>query len=492
MFRWLSTIFVLVFIVQSSLMGQTILFNEYFENATMRVDYYHVGNAYEEFITLDHIYKQGIWAGSQKNLLDTFNNGRYYVKVYDEKSGRLIFSKGFNTYFGEYKTSDPALAGIKRTYHESALIPYPTQKIRFTIEKRNRQNELEPLFSLTIDPEDISIIKENLDTDVSVFEIVKNGPADQKVDLAFIAEGYTVEEKEKFESDLKKFSKVFFNQEPFKSYQESFNIYGVFKPSEESGCDEPRHGSFKNTVISTTFNSLGSARYLLTEDNKNLRDIAAHVPYDALIIMINHQRYGGGGIYNQFCTFTTDNRWSEYLLLHEFGHSFAGLADEYYTSSVAYSDFYPSGVEPTEPNITALLNPPHVKWEKFLTTGIEIPTPWNKEKFDKMDLAYQKKRRELNDLIATLKKEHASEEKIKQAEEKAARLSKEHAQKMDNFLKNSKYAGKVGVFEGAGYTSKGLYRPMLDCIMFSKGTKPYCKVCENAIINIIKYYTGVD
>jgi len=68
---------------------------------------------------------------------------------------------------------------------------------------------------------------------------------------------------------------------------------------------------------------------LLTEDYCNLRDIAASVPYDAIYVMVNQPRYGGGGIYNLYCTFTADNPSSDYVFLHEFGHTFAGLADEY-------------------------------------------------------------------------------------------------------------------------------------------------------------------
>ena len=464
-------------------------FQQYFIDKTMRVDFYHIGDAQNEIITLDHIYQQGTWAGSTKNLIDPFNNGRYFIKIYDVTSDELLYSKGYNSYFGEYQTSDPALRGIQRTYHETALIPYPKQMIRFVVEHRDRQNNLSPFFETEIDPEDVGIIKEKLSGNTTVFTELKNGSPHEKVDLVFIAEGYTDREKMKFEKDLHKFSNVFLEQEPYKSHRNSFNIYGVFKPSEESGCDEPRHDSFKNTVLNCTFNSLGSARYLLTEDNKSLRDIAAHVPYDALVIMVNHSRYGGGGIYNFFCTFTAHNQWSEYLLLHEFGHSFSGLADEYYSSSTAYNDFYPPGIEPTEPNITALLDPTNLKWKQLLTPGIEIPTPWNKKEYDRIDSIYQKRRRELNDIITRLKKEHAPESQINAAQEEASAHSRKFASKMDNFLKKSKYAGKVGAFEGAGYSSKGLYRPMLDCIMFSKGKKPYCKVCEQAIIKIIEQYS---
>jgi hypothetical protein len=464
-------------------------FNAHFIDKTMRIDYFHIGDAKTEWVTIDQVYQHGIWAGSITNLIDTFNNGRYYIKVYDLATNRMIFSKGFDSYFGEYKTTSMALKGIKRTYHESALIPYPKNKIQFTLEVRDRENILHQIFSTIIDPEDVGIIKEPLQKGVKVFEFVKSGDPHNKVDIAFIAEGYTTEEEQKFQSNMEKMIEVFFNQEPYKSRKDKFNFYGVFKPSDQSGCDEPTHGIFKNTAVNASFNSLGSPRYLLTEDNKALRDIAAHTPYDALLIAVNQKRYGGGGIYNLFCVFTTDNQWVEYLFLHEFGHSFTGLADEYYTSSVAYNEFYPRGVEPVEPNITALLDPDNLKWKHLCTPGIEVPTPWEKEEFDKRDNEYQKIRQQINEKIAKMKREGAPEEDINKEEEESERLSLQNAQKVDEYLKNSKYAGKVGAFEGAGYSAQGLYRPMLDCIMFTKGTKPFCKVCEHAIIRVIEHYT---
>lgn len=460
-----------------------------FIDATMRVDFFHIGDAEKEWITIDHIYQQGIWAGSKKNLIDPFNSGRYCVKVNDAESGKLLYSKGYDSYFGEYKTTDKALEGIQRTYHESALIPYPKNKILFALEVRDKQNNLKPLFSQEIDPSSVDIIREKPARGIKVITAHESGDPHEKVDIVFIAEGYTADEEEKFKTDLDRMKKIFFSQEPYKSRSDSFNLYGVFKPSDDSGCDEPRHGKFMNTAVSATFNSLGSERYLMTEDNKALRDVAAHVPYDTLLIMVNHKRYGGGGIYNLFCTFTADNQWHQYLFLHEFGHSFAGLADEYYTSAVAYNEFYPIGIEPVEPNITALLDPNKLKWADTASEGISIPTPWEKEEYDRMNLAYQKIRQEVNDKLARLKREGASDAEIHKAEQEVENLSRDHAAKMDAYLEKSKFKDMVGAFEGAGYSSKGLYRPMLDCLMFSKGNKPFCAVCEQAVIRVIEHYT---
>jgi hypothetical protein len=469
--------------------GQEPAFDKYFVDRTMRVDYFHSGNANEEAVSLDRLYEQGTWAGNVRNLIDPFNVGRYGFKVYDAASGTLLFSRGFDSYFGEYKTTGPALEGIKRTYHETALFPFPRAKVNFVVELRDRQNVLHPIFSAAIDPADIFVNREPLAAGVNVFEVLKSGDPHDKVDVTFIAEGYTVDEEAKLKADLERFKAVFFKLEPYASRSDRFNFYGLFKPSQENGCDEPGHGIYKNTAVGATFDSLGSERYLLTEDNKSLRDIAAHVPYDALFIMVNHKRYGGGGIYNLYCTFTVDNQWYEYLFLHEFGHSFAGLGDEYYTSEVAYNEFYPKGQEPVEANITALLDPAKLKWRALASPGIAIPTPWEKEEFDWMDDAYQKIRREANSKIAALKRGGASPAEVAKAEDDSERLSREHAEKVDRFLRASRFWGKTGAFEGAGYSAQGLFRPAVDCLMFSKGAKPFCRVCEEAVARVIDFYS---
>jgi len=484
-------LFGIFFMIISTMTGNSMeKFNNYFLDETMRIDYFHIGDAATEIFTLDQVYRYGTWGGSRVNLIDEFNNGRYYVYIYDAESNELLFTKGYDSYFGEYKTSNPAIEGIKRTYHESLIIPFPKNKIKISILRRDKDNNLNECYSIVIDPFDVKVIKLNLiDKAVKVTKSLYNGDPHQKVDVAILGEGYTIDEENKFNDDLKRFTAIFFDQEPYKSNKDKFNVYGVFKPSLDSGISEPRAGIFKNTTLSTTFNSMGSERYILTEDNKSMRDLAAYVPCDAIYIMINHSRYGGGGIYNLFCTFTVQNQWYKYLFLHEFGHSFAGLADEYYTSSIAYNDFYKKGVEPVEPNITALLNPKELKWKHFVKKDTDIPTPWEKDDYDNMDAKWQKKRRALNNNIAELKKDAASTVAIIEAEEDYTKKDKQQAVNKDNYLSTSNYKDMVGAFEGAGYSAKGMYRPMLDCIMFSQGDKPFCKVCEERIIKVINHYT---
>jgi hypothetical protein len=330
--------------------------------------------------------------------------------------------------------------------------------------------------------------REPLSQTARVIDLQFAGDPHKTVDVAIIAEGYTIEDEAKLRGDLKRFHEVFFSIEPFTSNRSKFNLRGVWQPSKDRGCDEPSRGIWKSTSVGASFDALGSERYLLTEDNKALRDIAAHAPYDVLYVMVNTPRYGGGGIYNLFCTFTADNQWSPYVFLHEFGHHFAALADEYYTSSVAYNDFFPKGVEPIEPNVTALLDPANLKWKSLLTPGISLPTPWDKATYDESEIAYQKRRETLNARIGEASRSGAPAGEVEALKAEAERLSLDHATRMDDLLLKSPFANKVGAFEGAGYTSKGLYRPALDCIMFSKGTKPFCPVCRQAIERVIAYY----
>ncbi|MEN8163371.1 MAG: M64 family metallopeptidase, partial [Acidobacteriota bacterium] len=322
-----------------------------------------------------------------------------------------------------------------------------------------------------------------------VFNHHTPSPPQSCLDIAFLGEGYTSREVGVFKEDLELFADLMLNHEPYRSMKDAICIRGVVAPSSDAGCDEPTRGNWKRTTLGASFNALGSERYLLTENNRDLRDIAANVPYDALIIMINHERYGGGGIYNLFCTFTARNRWSSYLVLHEFGHSFAGLADEYYTSSVAYEDLHPPDSEPVSPNVTALLDPVKLKWRDLVDDTTPLPTPWRKKEYDRVDLAYQAERQKRNQAIAKASRAGNASEAA-QLEADAERLAADHGKRMRAFLAASPMVGKVGAFEGAGYAANGLYRPTLDCLMFSRGIQPFCPVCRRAVAEMVQRYAG--
>ncbi len=468
---------------------EEIEFGNYFIDRTMRVDVYHAGAAGDEIFTVDRVIQEGAWAGNPRRLLAPFEGGRYLLRVRDAASGTLIYSKGFDSYFGEYKTTEPGTKGVKKTFAESLLFPYPRSKVRVEVLLRDRENRPQPLFSAEVDPADRFVVREKPAPDVVVIGQVHSGPPAGHVDLVVLAEGYTAAEEGKFRSDLARLAETFFGQEPYKTLRGRFNLTGLFRASAESGCDEPGHGSFRNTALGASFDSFGSERYMLTSDNRAWRDVAGVVPYDAVMIMVNSPRYGGGGIYNLYCTFTSGNQWFEYLCMHEFGHSFTGLADEYYTSAVAYNEFYPAGVEPLEPNITALLDPRNLKWKELVTKRTAVPTPWEKAAFERMDLAYQKRRQEMNERIAARKLAGAPQAEVDALQAESEEMSRRNGLDVTAFLRRSRFNGQVGAFEGAGYASRGLYRPMLDCLMFSRGLRPLCRVCEAAVARTIRAYT---
>ncbi|MFH0802116.1 MAG: M64 family metallopeptidase [bacterium] len=472
--------------------GEQNRFEKFFLDSTLRIDYVRMGNSTEEAVSLDRLYETPLWAGSTVNLVEINPPGRHLARVFDAQSGELLFLKGFDSIFGEYRTTKPASEGTRRAFQESLLIPIPRAKVRLELESRDQKGEMKKVFEALIDPEDYRIIKKAPPADVRRLNFFISGPPHEKLDILLVADGYRKSDFEKFKADAARFTKVMLKQEPYRKLKNLINIRGVFRPSQESGISEPSYGSHRNSAVGCSFDSLDSNRYILTENNRDLRDIASAAPYDALIILVNTGRYGGGGIYNLYATAVSDNRWADYVFLHEFGHSFAGLGDEYYTSSTSYQDFNPLGVEPSDPNVTALKDPASLKWKSQVSPNLAIPTPWEKEAYDRMDLAYQKVREELNDKVASRKRARAPADELRALENEQDRLSLEHAKKVDAFLRNCRDYGKIGAFEGAGYQPKGLYRPSIDCIMFTKGSKPFCAVCREAVHNRLLWYTEKD
>jgi hypothetical protein len=278
----------------------------------------------------------------------------------------------------------------------------------------------------------------------------------------------------KFRTDAKRLVDALFAVEPFKSRKNDFNVRGLELPSAQPGVNRPHVGSFRRTPISAEYNIFDSERYLLTLDNRAFRDAAASAPYEFIEILANEQQYGGGGIFNDQATTSVDTGFAEYVFVHEFGHHFAALADEYYTSDVAYETGATDLPEPWEPNITALKDPSRLKWRDLVEPGTPIPTPWDKTEYETKSRETQARRR------ALLAK------KVPEAEVDA--LFREQLAWDSKFLSSMKYSGKVGAFEGAGYEAKGLYRPEADCIMFTRDPVGFCRVCRRAISRIIDQY----
>ncbi len=455
-------------------------------DASLRVDYFHGGNGKEEWICPDSLWMQGPWAGPRSRLVDPLDLGGYRVEVRDPSSGELLFSRGFDSIFGEYKTTGEAGKGKVRVFRESCLLPMPKRPLSFRVLALDPGGKARSLLQVLLDPRDERIHREKPGMGVISFQVHRAGPPWKCLDLAFLGEGYTRGQEKKFRRDVERFTGYLFTQRPFSRFRDRINVWGAFRPSLEEGCDEPDRGVWRHTSLEATHCAFGLPRYCLTFRNRAVQETAAAVPHDTLAIVVNKKRYGGGGIYNLYCIFAADGPDPDRVFLHELGHSFGGLGDEYYSARVAYNDFYPPGVEPRVPNLTALLDPARLKWKDLVEPGTPIPTPWGKEAYERLQEKFRGRERALQ---AQAGRAAPGKERERLRRELAA-LKKAHKEALRKFLERSPYWNKIGAFEGGGYASKGLYRPSLHCLMFafSPEERSYCKVCERAIARRIELF----
>ncbi|HAF28684.1 MAG TPA: peptidase M64 [Bacteroidales bacterium] len=397
-------------------------FQQNFEDQSMRVDFVLIGNANSEEIKLDKISKEIYWGGSKTHLIDELSFGEYKFEILDLKSEALIYSQGFCTLFEEWQTTLEA-DSVTREFTQSILFPYPKNPVLLKIYSRSWEGIFKEIFTQEIYPK-----KHTYNTKIVKFpysKILDHGDPSTKVDLVFLAEGYTVNEMEKFKDDAQQFIDYLFLFEPYSLNKEKFNIWLVNSSSEESGTDIPGDSIYKKTVLNSNFYTFGSERYLTTEDHFAVRDVASLVPYDAICILVNSEKYGGGGIYNHYCISSVDHALSNEVFIHELGHSFAGLGDEYYNSSTAYNDFFNLEIEPWQPNLTTLVNF-DLKWKSKINLDTPVPTP-----------------------------------------------------------REESYTNTIGVYEGGGYVNKGMFSPYMDCRMKTNEAGGFCPVCQEAIMRTI-------
>ncbi len=451
-------------------------FPAHFTADTMRVDYFHTGGpTSDETVSLDRIVNDGPWAGSRTQLVDRTNLGKYLFEVRDKASGEQLYSRGFASIYGEWETTGEQKT-LHRTFHESLRFPWPAQRVAVTLRKRQEDNSFAPLWSIEVDPASRFVNRAPIRQHAGrVWPAFENGPASQKVDILVIGDGYTSAEMAKFHRDVTRLLDALFAEEPFKSRRADFNVRALDLPSAESGVNRPNAGVFRRTPVSAEYNIFDSERYVLTLDNRALRDAASAAPYEFIEILVNERTYGGGGIFNDHATASVDSAFSAYVFVHEFGHHFAALADEYYTSDVAYEARGAEKLEPWEPNVTALHDPAQLKWKDLVTPGTPLPTPWDKAAFEQHTAEIQKRRRDIRARNAP------------EAEMDA--LFREQMIWDQKFLSSMRYSGAVGAFEGAAYEARGLYRPEADCLMFTRNPVGFCRVCRRAIARIIDLYS---
>jgi len=359
----MKRIIALLFILSLS-GGAHAQFSKYFtKKHTCRIDYYHSGSAEVEYYMLDEIIKEDMWAGSRKNLLDVFDYGNYKFMVHDSVTDKLLYSRGYSTLFLEYRSTEEAKTQCGN-YPESVLFPFPKETVRVDFYSRDKSLIWTKQFEVFVNPDDPDIRDRN-DYFYNKVLIHKAGNPKKKVDLVFLPDGYTGDQMEKFKQDCNRFAEYLFTTRPYDDLKKKINIWAVLAPSEEEGTDIAGDSIFKNTLLNTNFYTFGSERYLTTPDYKMVRNVAANAPSDHVVILVNHEKYGGGGIYNFWSISTVDNANSGFVFTHEFGHGFMGLGDEYYSSEVAVQDFYKLDVEPWEPNITTMVNFDK-KWQDML------------------------------------------------------------------------------------------------------------------------------
>jgi hypothetical protein len=438
--------------------------------ASMRLDYFHTGDAREEHYALDAVVREGAWPGPPDRRVEDGNLGRYLVEVRDDKSGQTVYSRGFASIFGEWE-STPEARERARGFHESVRFPEPPAPVTVTIKKRDAGGAFQAAWSVRVDPADPAVDR-RAPPAIKVWAVMKSGEPADKVDLLLLGDGYTASEMDKWHRDAKRLTDTLFAASPFREHRAQFNVWAADTPSEDSGVSRPSDGIYRRSALGTTYDAFGSERYVLNFDNKRWRRIASAAPYEFIEIVVNDRKYGGGGIHNLYATVAADNAFTPYVFVHEFGHHFAGLADEYYTSPVAYQAGAAERPEPWEPNATA--DPRAAKWRDLVSAGVPLPTPWPKEEFEAAQRDIQARRLKIR------------QEKRPEAEMEA--LFQEERAGMTRLLGSAPLTAKVGAFEGALYEPKGYYRPQIDCIMFTRDEVGFCAVCRRAIERVIALY----
>jgi len=413
-----------LFLLAFHLAGAQTPYQDHFTGEVLRLDFLLAGGADSQMVYLDGMKKEQPWAGPRDSLVHPFGYGNYQLRVTEASSSEVIYTRGFSTLFEEWQATRQAKEH-PRAFAHTIRMPFPRGKVWVRLYRR--QDDAAPVWQRKIDPSSYFITREKPAQAHSV-KVAGEGEPSRSVDLAFLAEGYRKEEMEKFVEDVRDISNYILSREPFKSYRDRFNIYAVKAVSDESGTDVPGEHIYRNTVFNSSYYTFDVPRYLTSFDTHTIRDYAANVPYDHIVLLINTERYGGGGFYNHYSATTTDHMYSKKVAIHEFGHGFAGLGDEYYNSEVAYSEFYNLKEEPWEPNLTTLVDF-ESKWKDMLSEETPVPTPRKPE-----------------------------------------------------------YSDKVGVFEGGGYVSEGVYSPFMDCRMKSNRAESFCPVCRRAIEKMILYY----
>jgi hypothetical protein len=422
-------------------------FDDWFEGRTMRLDYYHAGDVADERFYFADLHEEPHWAGSRVSLIDEKGYGNQWFRVLDAATGTEIYSRGYCTLWDEWQSTAEAKI-VGKAMPESVVFPFPKSDVRVELYSRDEAGTFVKKYEQTISPTSYFIARYPRRYDT--FDVAVSGGPENRVDIVLLPEGYTEAERGKFEEAARGFAEAMFSFEPYKELRDKFNMRAVWVPSAESGVTQPGAGVWRNTSAAASFWTFDSERYQMTEDMHRLRDQARHVPYELIYILSNSDKYGGGGIYNFYgISSAGDAQSKEGVYIHEFGHLLLGLGDEY-VGGVSYDELgmYPPHREPWEVNLTTLVDFGSKAWSRMLPAGTPVPTPMT--------------RPEPGHVVCP---DPSSPPRVERGR-----------------------PSELGVYEGGGYLSKGVYRPWPNCLMNNLHTiKEFCPVCEAGIRDQIEF-----
>ncbi len=403
-----------------------IKFNDFFEAHTLRIDFNLTGHADLTQAYLSKLIEEPYWGGRQAHMDSSLRLGDFLIVVTDPQ-GQTIYEEGFATLFEEWQDTKEAQT-ISRSFPNTMIMPFPKKTCHISILQRKEGIFQDTLLQFVFDPKS-PMLTQSTPPNFKIDTIKINAPTEHALDIVILAEGFQKQEMEEFRKLSQELSNTLCSSAVFKRNKKHINFYSIEAISQDSGADNPTKGEWKNTAFNASFNTLYSERYLMVHDVWSIRDAASLVPYDQIYIIINTEKYGGGGIYNFYSTCSAYGHSSKEVMIHEFGHGFAALADEYYYDDNMLIDYIDKTKEPWQKNITTLVDFDS-KWADLLDKNTPIPTPKKEAK---------------------------------------------------------KYP--IGVYEGAAYVSKGIYRASPDCRMKTNEAKDFCPVCERAIQEVIDFIT---
>lgn len=421
-----KTLFLIGFIAISYFLSAQH-FDDYFINKTLRIDYLHIGkNDANTYIEVQRYHAGGQWNGTRSFLIEPNRYGDILFEMFDSKSGKLLFSRSYSCLFNEYRTTERAETEVGY-FEEAILMPFPKSDVRFVFTSYDRLKQGAVVCEGYFSPDTTTVLP--FKKEFKTMTLHQGATPDKALDILFIPDGYGKGDKKKLKYDMKRFASYILACSPFKDVTHKISVRAIEGYSEESGITDPNKGIEKNTLLGSSYNVLDLDRYLMCLNVWKMHEIADDAPYDVIVIIANSNKYGGGGIYNFYCTVNNTGDRSNYVIVHELGHLIGGLGDEYFTSEVSVRDYYPEGVEPIEPNLTTLVDFDS-KWKDMLDPATPIPTPDTR--------AYQ---------------------------------------------------DVLGVFEGGGYVAEGVYRPWRNCTMKEAVYDNFCPVCTRTLLQVIDYYT---